>query len=199
VVLNSRFGLSEWGRAMSQRNNLSGVLYKVDLLIAEIKALRTAGPHFRIVHRFRMPETYCLPGEEIAAVYLIHRGREYHLRLSLALRILFNFLACHSRLPHSARQIEMGIRADDFYRQHGANATGRATATRGISRSIVRVYVKRLHRALALAFQEAKINLDPRQVVVSRATVGNEVSISLKASCDWLHIDISSRNRQPSR
>ena len=31
-----------------------------------------------------MPSTDCMPGEEIVAVFLIYRGREYHLRLSLA-------------------------------------------------------------------------------------------------------------------
>jgi len=54
-----------------------------------------------------MPGSDCLPGEEIVAVSLMYRGREYHLQLSLALRMLFDFLARHSRLPQSARQIEL--------------------------------------------------------------------------------------------
>jgi hypothetical protein len=139
---------------MSSKDSLTPVLEKVHLLIAEMKYLRSTGPHFRVVHRFRIPGTDCAPGEEIVAVFLIYRGREYRLRLSLAQRILFDFLARHSRLPQSARQIELGIRADDFYKRHAANATGRAV-TRGIPRSYVKVYVRRLHRAFSLAFRDA--------------------------------------------
>jgi hypothetical protein len=68
---------------MSSKDSLTPVLEKVHLLIAEMKYLQSAGPHFRVVHRFRMPGTDCAPGEEIVAVFLIYRGREYRLRLSL--------------------------------------------------------------------------------------------------------------------
>jgi hypothetical protein len=176
---------------------LTPVLEKVDLLIAEMKHLRSAGPHFRIVHRFRMPGTDCLPGEEIVGVFLVQRGGEYHLRLSLALRILFDFLARHSRLAQSVRQIELGVRADDFYKYHAKNAAGRSVLTRSIPRSAIKVYIKRLRRALALVFQEAGMNIDPGSVLVAQQTVGNEVSYQLKASCNWTHIDLTSHNAQP--
>jgi hypothetical protein len=182
---------------MSLKDSLTPVLDKVDLLIAEMKHLRLAGLHFRVVHRFRMPTTHCWPGEEIVAVSLIHRGREYHLRLSLALRILFDYLARYSRVPQSARQIELGIRADDFYTRHAENATGRTIITRRIPRSAVKVYVKRLHRAFSLAFRDAGIRIDPGKVLISQKTVGNEVGYQLKASCDWIHVDLTSRNCQP--
>jgi hypothetical protein len=184
---------------MSFKDNLTPVLERVDLLIAEMKHLRLAGPHFLVTHRFRIPGTHCLPGEEIAAVSLIYRGREYPLRLSLALRILFDFLAHHSRLPQSARQIELGIRADDFYKQHATNATGRTVLTRRIPRSAVRVYVRRLHRAFSLAFQDAGVRIDPGKVLISQKTVGNEVGYQMKASCDWTHVDLTSRNCLPLR
>ena len=181
---------------MSTKDDLTPVLEKVRLLIAEMKYLRAAGPHFRVVHRFRMPGSDCMPGEEIAAVFVLHRGHEYCLRLPLAQRILFDFLARHSRLPQSARQIELAIRADDFYKRHAANATGRAV-TRGIPRSYVKVYVRRLHRAFSLAFRDTGMHIDPRNVLVSQKTVGNEVGYQLKASCDWVHIDLTSCNCQP--
>lgn len=184
---------------MSSRDSLALIVEKVDLLIAEMKHLRLAGPHFLVVHRFRMPGTDCMPGEEIISVFLMYRGREYPLRLSLALRILFDYFAHHSRLPQSARQIELGIRADDFYKRHAANATGRAVLTRRIPRSAVRVYVKRLHRAFALAFQDAGMRVDPGNVLISKKTVGNEVGYQLKASCDWAHVDLTTRNSQPLR
>jgi hypothetical protein len=182
---------------MYSKDSLTPVVEKVHLLIAEMKYLRLAGPHFRVVHRFRMPGTECAPGEEIVAVSLIHHGREYHLRLSLALRILFDYLAHHSRLPQSARQIELGIRADEFYKRHAVNATGRTVLARRIPRSAVKVYVKRLHRAFSLAFKEAGMRIDPGSVLISHKTVGNEVGYQLKASCDWVHVDLTSRNSQP--
>jgi hypothetical protein len=182
---------------MSANDDFETVLEGVDLLIAERKELKAAGPHFFIVHRFRMPGTRCAPGEEILAVVLVYRGREFPLRLSLALRILFDFLAHHSRLPQSARQVELGIRADDFYKRHAANATGRAVLTRHIPRSAVRVYIRRLLRAFALAFQDAGMRIAPGDVLISQKTVGNEVGYQLKASCDWLHVDLTSRNSQP--
>ena len=182
---------------MYMKDSLMPVLDAVDLLLAEGKVLRAAGLSFRVTHRFRMPGTRCMPGEEVAAVSLVHRGREYHLRLSLALRILFDFLARHSRFPQSARQIELGIRADDFYERHAVNATRRKPLTRKIPRSAVRVYVARLRRALSLAFKEAGLRIDASSVLVSRQTVGNELGYQLKANCDWLHIDLTSQNSQP--
>jgi hypothetical protein len=170
---------------------------EIDFLMAERKELSTRGPSFRIVHRFRMPGADCLPGEEILAVSLMHRGREYHLRLSLALRILFDYLARHSRVPQSASQIELGIRADDFYRQHAANGTGRKAVFRRIPRSAVRVYADRLQRALQLAFSEANLRIDPRDVLMELRTVGNEVGYQLKAHCEWVHLDLTTRESQP--
>jgi hypothetical protein len=177
--------------------SLTTVLEKVHLLIAEIKYLQAVGPHFRVLHRFRTPATDCMPGEEIAAVFLMHRGREYHVRLSLALRILFDFLARHSRVPQSARQIELGIRTDDFYKRHAANATGPTVLTRHIPRSYVKVYIGRLHRAFSLAFQDAGLHVNSDKVLISRKTVGNEIGYQLKASCEWIHIDITSGKCQP--
>ena len=176
---------------------MSPVLNKVDLLVAEIAHLRAAGPHFHIVHRFRMPGSDCLPGEEIAAVFLVNHAYEYQLRLSLTQRILFDFIARHSRLAQSARQIELGIRADDFYKLHATNAHGRATVARRIPRSSIKEHIRRLHHALELVFQEAGIGIDPHRVLVVQDTVGNEVGYKLKATCSWTHIDLNARDCQP--
>jgi hypothetical protein len=170
---------------MSDRRNL--VLEKLDLLLAELTELRSRGPHFRIVHRFRLPGTPCGPGEEIAAAYLVHRDREYWIRLSFALRILFDYLARHSRLPQSAAQIEAGIRADGFYSQQAATVMRNERITRGISRSYVRVYIERLRLALEKTFAEAGLLIDPGDVVRSEETVMNEVGYRLKASLEWVH------------
>ena len=182
---------------MPVKNNLTPVLNIVDLLIAEMNHLRSAGPHFRILHRFRMPGSDCLPGEEVAAVFLVSRGREYQLRLSLAQRLIFNFLARHSRLAQSARQIELGIRADEFYKHHAKNAAGRGAVTRRIPRSSIKVHVTRLRQALDVAFHEAGMSIDPSAVLVGQDTTGNEVCFRLKATCSWSHIDFTAPGCQP--
>jgi hypothetical protein len=166
------------------------LLHYCDLCFAELAALRSNGPHFRIVHRFHKPGTNCAPGEEIFAVYLVHRGREYPLRLNLALRILFDYLAHHSHLPQSATQIEAGIRASRFYAEHASNVMGHTTFTRSIPRSYVRVYIERLRTALEMAFQEAGLSVDPQTVLLKQETVMNEVGHRLRANFEWVHIII---------
>jgi hypothetical protein len=146
-----------------------------------------------------MPGSICLPGEEVVAVFLMYRGKEYCLRLSLAMRILFDYLARHSRLPQSARQIEVGIRADDFYKDHSKNANRCKALTRKITRSAVRVYITRVHEALALAFQDAKVNIEPKSVLIEMETTGTEVLYQLKCTSAWRHIDLTSRDAQPLR
>ena len=170
----------------------------MDLLIAEIRHLRAVGAHFRIVYRFRMPGSRGrLAGQEVYSIFLVYRGREYQLRLSLAQRLLFDYLANHRGLAQSARQIELGIRADDFYMLHATNASGRAALTRQIPRSSIREHVKRLHRALGLVFQEAGVAIDPRNVLMVMATAGNEVGYKLKATCTRTYIDLTSPDFQP--
>jgi fructose-1,6-bisphosphatase len=174
---------------MSVPNDLLRIIDEVDLLVAEIHETSACGPHFRIVHRFRKAGTVCTPGEEIVAAYFVHHGREYHLRLSLGLRILFDYLARHSRLPQSAAQIEAGIRADNFYAQHGAAVLGHRRYSCNIPRSYVRVYAERLREAIEKVFREAGLSMDPHTVLLSEETVMNEVGYRIKASFEWMHID----------
>lgn len=172
---------------MPAKINLYPVLNKVDLLITEMNLLAVTGPLIRIEHRFRVPGTHCSPGEEISAVKLIHRGQEFPIRLSLAHRMLFDFLARHSDFPQSALQIELAIRSDDFCKRHGTNAPGGKGLKRKISRTAVKMYVQQIRLALALALQEACLSIDPERVLVKQKTVGNEVGIQLKARFQWIH------------
>ncbi len=75
------------------RDSLEPVVDAIDLLLAELRVLAAQGPNLRIVHRFREAGMLCGPGEEVFAAYLVHRGQLYPLRLSLALRMLLNYLA----------------------------------------------------------------------------------------------------------
>ena len=185
---------------MPAKNNLSPILNKVDLLVAELAQLRSSGPHFCILFRFRMPGSIDrLPGQEVYAVFVLYRGREYQLRLTLAQRIVFDYLANHRRLAQSVRQIELGIRADPFYTFHGKNANGRTVLTRRIPRSSIKEHIRRLLKAIGMAFQEAGIGIDPRNVLLAQKTVGNEVLYRLKATCSWAHTDLTGDDYQPLR
>jgi len=179
---------------MSLRDELSPIVEEVSLLIAERRAIKARGPHFRIVHRFRARGTDCRPGEEVFVIAFVFRGREYPLRLSLAMLLLFNYLASHSRFPQSASQIELGIRSDDFYRRHTHNAGKRPGFTRLISRSAVKTYIRRIRSALLLAFREAGLHLDPLKVLVTQATVSNQVGYQLRGSFEWIHLDVPDQN-----
>jgi hypothetical protein len=169
------------------RDSLEPVVDCVDLLLAELRVLKSQGPQLRIVHRFQKPGMLCAPGEEIAVVHIVHRGQVFPLRLSLALRMLVDYLAKHSHFPQSASQIEAGMRSDMFYTKHAANAFPQNGLRRRISRSAVKEYVQRLREAFSIAFREAGLNLDPRCVLVSEPTVSNEVGYCLKVTAEWFH------------
>lgn len=142
---------------------------------------------FRILHRFRKAGSICLPGEEITAVYLLHREREVLLPLSLALRLLFDYLGHHRHLPQNAAQIAAGIKASAFYRNHGMNA-GLPTR-RKISRSAVKEYVKRIRKALNIALRRRTQPVDASRLLISAKTVGNEVQYRLCAPVEWKHVE----------
>ncbi len=163
------------------------VVDKLELLLAELREMRSSGPIFRIVHRFRTPGCDCGPGEEIVAVYLVFRSAEILVPLPLALRILFDYLARHTRLPQSASQVAAGIATDAFCQNHGAKAQRHARLTRKFSRTGMKEYVKRIRGALARAFAEANLAIDPAAVMRSEQTVANEVGYRLKATFQWLH------------
>ena len=172
---------------MFTNDGLTVIMEEVDMLFAELQVLSASGPHFRIIHRFHRPGTECALGEEIFAVYLIFRGREYSIRLSLALRIIFDYMARHPHFSQSASQIEAGLRADRFYVQHSASTMGREKFTRRITRSYVRVYIERMRSALESAFTEAGLLIGVKDVLISQATVMNEVGYRLKATFEWIH------------
>jgi hypothetical protein len=184
---------------MPAKDSWTPILRTVDLLIAEIGHLREAGPHFRIVHHFRMPGCdYCQPGEEIVGIFLVHRGYEYQLRLSLTQALIFDYLARHARLAQSARQIELGIRNDAFCQNHAKNASGPVALTRRVPRSSIKEHIGRLHLGLRWAFQEAGLRIDPRKVLIVQATAGNEVLYRLlRATVSWVHVDLTSPDCQP--
>jgi len=170
--------------------DLRCVAEQADVLLAELTQLAQNGPRLRITHRFQLAGTLCRPGEEIWAISLICRERETPLPLSLALRQVLNYLAETRHVPQNASQIAAGMRRSAFYIKHGMNSG--VPSRRKISRSAVKEYVKRIRRALALAFGEAGLRLDPNRILVSKTTMGNEVHYQLRAAIEWMHLGESS-------
>ena len=144
--------------------------------------------HFLIAHRFWKPGTDCLPGEEVVAAWFVNQEWRYQLPLSLALRLVFDYLGRHRWLAQSASQIESGMRSNPFYLRHGANVRSLKTQTRQISRSAVKVYIVRLRAAMDSCYEAAGVNLNAADVLRSERTVGNEVGYRLKAVIHWVHV-----------
>lgn len=162
----------------------------IDLVLAEQRELAVGGPHLTIWHRFQVPGMACAPGEEIWMISLDGPRRHVPLKLSLAVRILTDYLARHRHIPQSASQIEAGIRSDPFYTKHGSTVRASTRQTRMICRSLLKVYVPRFRNALENASIDAGLVLDPDLVLISEPTDGNEVLYRLKARVDWHHIPL---------
>jgi hypothetical protein len=167
-------------------DNFRSIAERAEVLLAELAWLSQTGPELRIVHRFRVPGTNCQAGEEIWAISTVHRGREIILPLSLALRQVVDYLAETRHVPQSASQIAAGMRRSAFYVKHGMNSG--IPSKRKISRSAVKEYIKRIRKAFDLSFREIGLNLDPKRVLVSKTTVGNEIHYQLRARIEWVHL-----------
>jgi hypothetical protein len=167
-------------------NELLRVTWKAEVLVSELRGLLQSGPIIRIVHRFREPGAQCRPGEEVWAAFLIVQGKEIPLRLTLALRLLLDYLARSKHVPQSAAQIAAGMRASEFYLRHSAN--GGVISRRKFARSSIKEYVKRVRRALEVAFSDAGYQFEPSRVLVSLSTFGNERLYQLRARIELVHI-----------
>jgi hypothetical protein len=167
-------------------SDLRPIAERAEVLLAELAGLSQSGPELRILHRFQEPGTDCQAGEEIWVISVIHRGRKTVLPLSLALRQVVNYLAETRHIPQSATQIAAGMRRSAFYVKHGMNSG--IPSKRKISRSAVKEYVKRIRKAFGQSFREIGLNLDPKRVLVSKTTVGNEIHYQLRTRIEWVHL-----------
>jgi hypothetical protein len=170
------------------RDEMDLILRKVELLAVEFQERVTSKCHLRILHRFgKDGMMFCSAGEEVWAVMLVVRDKEIHLRLCVALRLLIDYLARTRHIPQSASQIIAGLRQSEFHLKHGH--LGGVPQRRKISRSLIREYVRRIRKALGIAFLEAGLQIDAKHVLVSQPTTGTEVLYQLKALVEWVHIE----------
>jgi len=185
---NPQFELAvEKSGARYVRVDSAGVLLDaINLVLAETTDLERAGPHFEIVHSFWQEETGCAPGEAVTAVLLEYRGRMFQVPLALCQRLVFNFLACHSRLALDSLQIVSGLAGDWFYRDHASNS-GHVQIAK-IRRATVKVLVQRIREALASTFAEAHLRLEPGDVLRSCPVEGSKrILYKLRADVHWHH------------
>jgi hypothetical protein len=172
---------------MFGNDNFALVIEAVDVLRAELREIDRARLHFRIVHRFRPPGADCVPGEEVLAILLVHRGREYQLGLSPAMLVVADYLLRHSRYAQTASQIATGIHEGRFYSEYGHSV--RRQRVWRIPRSAVKEYIKRLRRALAMALGDAHVRIDPRDVLEAEQSVSNHVLYRWKGVVELVHLD----------
>jgi hypothetical protein len=186
VALDSNWTWNVKGREWFMSADLLSIAERAEVLLAELVGLSQRGPLLRIAHRFQRLGTECQAGEEIWAISVVNRGREALLPLGLALRLVVNYLAETRHIPQSATQIAAGMRRSAFYVKHGMNSG--ILSKRKISRSAVKEYVKRIRKAFGISFREVALALDPKRVLVSKTTVGNEIHYQLRARIEWVHL-----------
>jgi len=174
-------------------DRLTRILEEIDFVLAERRELAAEGPRFCIVHQTRGAwlgahelRVGCLPGEELSGVLLLYEERELQLRLSPAEAALFNFLAWR-RVAQTASQIERSMQSDPFCAGQRLRARSSNRRSAQFHRTSIKTYAQRIKAALALAFAEAGLPLDPAKVMITQRTVGNEVTYAIRARVEWRH------------
>lgn len=179
-------------------NSLKSLVEEVEFLVAERNDSLARGFVFKIVHRYRIPGTNCVPGEEVLAISLVYRGREYQLRLAPALLLLGDYLLRHRRFAETATHISAGIQAEGFSSKHARKRRG--SRMYRMPRSAIRQYIRRLVMAIGVAFEEAHISVDPGTVLLTEESVSNQVLYRWKAaSVEVVHVDSTAAGDQPIR
>jgi hypothetical protein len=169
------------------QNDLDFVVRLAKLMQEERMQLAARGPQFCIHHSLWQAGTICTPGELIAGIYLVHRGKRVPLPLSLRGTLLFDFLARYRHVPQSATQISLGLRSDTFSRCHGAYAKAGRAFQRSITRTAVKQQIMRLRTALQAGMNAAGLQFDAHRIIFSERTTSNEIRYRLKGTVNWEH------------
>jgi hypothetical protein len=183
---------------MFANDRFAPVIETIELMRGELRELNSRRLYIRVLHGYRTPGTDCMSGEEVLAIFLVHRSREYQLALSPALLLVADYLVRNSRFAQTASQISGGIRINGFYSErYGINGNDPRGRIKRIPRTSIREYIRRLHKALALAFHKAKLHVDPVRVLTVEHSVGNQVLYRWNATVEVLHHDLNKNDVQP--
>jgi hypothetical protein len=157
----------------------------IEVVIAEMTDMERSGPQFLIVHRFS--RGICAPGEEISAVFWRRNSGLLQLKIGMAERLVFDFLA-QRRIAVDSLQMVSGLAGDWFFREHASNSEQRQI--KKIRRATIKVLVQRIRAAMALSFREANVGFDPYNVLRScPAQDSNRVLYRLCAEIRWQHLN----------
>jgi hypothetical protein len=172
---------------MNSIERLSHVVEEIDYLCAERNMLAAEGPHFRVIHEGHQQGTLCLHGETIEQICLVHRWNLFPLPLSPTGLLVMDCF-CRNRLkPLTTSRITQILDTDPFYTRHGANLCIGKLVPASPGRSAIKVYVQRIRRQIASAFDSAGVMLDPNRILISETTENNVVAYTLRASVEFVH------------
>jgi hypothetical protein len=160
--------------------SLVALVEEVEFLAAEQMHLASRGPEFVIFHRrnggVECEDCCCVVDEEeVVSAVLRHGVKECPLPLSPSCLLVFDVLAA-SRLARNAKQIAIGARHQ---------ALSRAPSFQARS---VKVFIQRIRERMQIAFDEAGLKLESRDVLRSEHVDGREVVYRLVSTRRWIHI-----------
>src|SRR5947209_2116357 len=155
----------EGGRYVSKDANTKEYLRNIELLLIELDKLRGQGPLFRIAHKYG-PNTMdrgrgCYVGEEVTSVELLHRNSVFPVMMTKTPIRIFDYLARYAfTYPQTTIDIIKGLtEGNAFYHEWFAGED--------VSPDSIKMAIRRIRKALGDTFQQAHLNLDPKNVLVS--------------------------------
>ncbi len=172
---------------MCRSDGYQPLLEEVDFVLAEQRLLSSEGPHFIVKHGYHVPGTFCVPGETVEEVCLWENFSEYPLLLAPTPILLFDCLRRFRRL--TAATVEEIMLNHAFYTDYGLHCSGPKRHISIPRRLTTKVYISRIHEAMARAFREAGLRLDPKRVLLSESIGSNMVTYRLKGQIEVVHLD----------
>lgn len=176
---------------MNRHNGFARVVDEIDYLRAERSMLIRQGPHFLVIHGLHEPETECLPGEMVEEVWLLADCKRYPVSLSPVGLVVMDCFCRNRNKPLSVGRLSNILTTDPFYTRYGANSPRRQSLVMP-ARSSIKVYVQRIREQIAMAFQKARLPIDPGSVLSAEPTDSNSVAYKLRASVTLSTIPILS-------
>lgn len=174
---------------MNGKHPLRLFIEEMEVSLAVRRHLRARGPHFIVTHRNCVPGAGCLPGEAIDDAALGGFVEPHSLRLARTSLLLMDCL-CKYRVSLTALRIEEIMKSEPFYTEYGLRQRGCDQILSRPDRNSVRVYISRIREQMKRVFLECGLNLDPKQVLVAENTDSNTTAYRLRATAEFVHIDM---------
>jgi len=174
---------------MNNQQQFAQLVEEVDFRLAHRRYLRERGVHLIVTHSRHIPGTLCAPGEMIEDITIGGQTPPRSLGLSHMSLLLVDCL-CRYRLPLTGRRIEQIMNSDPFYAHYASNRTGRNQSIARPDRKSVRVYVPRIWKQMEKVCRDIGLNINPKEVLLCKATESNIVVYQLKVTVEIVHVDV---------